>query len=100
MASKGLGAALVLVLLSVVYWLTDARGWLLAVLAVAAWYQLQTLICAAAYMLGPWAVQPGQGICSARVGFDLGALGLLAVAYVAWRLIPVISYRAKNKDNS
>ncbi len=99
MASKGLGAALVLVLLSVVYRHAPRSGALSAVLLVAAWHSLQTLICSAAYMLEPWDVLPGQGICSARIGFDLGAVGLLAVAYLACRLIPVKSDSTNKQDN-
>lgn len=91
MASKGLGAALVLVLLSMVYRLAPRSKSLLAVLALAAWYSLQTLICSAAYMIEPWPTEPGVGICSSRIGFDLGALGLLAVAFVAYWLIPARS---------
>ena len=83
MASKGLGAALVLVLLSMVHRLAPPSKALLAVLLVAAWYSLQTLICSAAYMIEPWDVPPGVGICSARIGFDLGALGLLVLAGLA-----------------
>lgn len=86
MASKGLGAALVLVLLSMVHRLAPPSKWLGAVLLLAAWYSLQTLICSAAYMIEPWSVGPGQGICSARIDFDLGALGLVAVAYLAHRV--------------
>jgi hypothetical protein len=89
MASKGLGAALVLVLLSVVWRHAPRSRALLGILAIAAWHSLQTLICSAAYMLEPWPTVPGVGICSSRIGFDLGALGLLAVAVVAYRLIPV-----------
>lgn len=91
MASKGLGAALVLVLLSMVHRLASRSASLLAVLALSAWYSLQTLICSAAYMVQPWTVPPGVGICSSRLDFDLGALGLVAVAFVAYRLTPARS---------
>lgn len=90
MASKGLGAALVLVLLSMVHRLSlrlygpsKALG---CVLLVACWYSLQTLICSAAYMVEPWQVGPGQGICSARLDFDLGAVGVMLCAWLALRL--------------
>jgi len=98
MASKGLGAALVLVLLSVVYRLAsalpaDSAGYraLLWVLAFGAWHALQTMLCSGAYMIQPWPVREGVGICAERIDFDLGALGLLAVAYLAVRLSPVNS---------
>ena len=90
MASKGLGAALVLVLLSAVYRHAPRSRVLLAVLCLACWYSLQTLICSAAYMVEPWEVLPGQGICSARVEFDLGAVGVMLVAGLAfWLSNPV-----------
>jgi len=96
MASKGLGALLVLVLLAAVWRLSPRSGWLTAAMAYGAWSALQTLLCACAYMAEPWTVPPGQGICSARVGFDLGALGLLAAAWFALRASPVSSYRFRN----
>ena len=85
-ASKALGAALVLVLLSMVYRLAPRSRWLCGVLALAAWYSLQTLLCAAWFTFDPWPVAPGVGMCSARVDFDLGAFGLLGVLYLAFRL--------------
>lgn len=84
--SKMLGACMALVLLSVVYRLAQPSALLHAVLAVGAWAQLQAILCTLAFILKPWAVLPGQGMCSARVDFDLGALGLLGVAWIAWRL--------------
>lgn len=86
-ASKGLGAALVLVLLSVVHRLAPPSRLLLGVLALAAWYSLQTLICSAAYLIEPWPIAPGVGMCSARLAFDLGALGLVMVAGAALQLV-------------
>lgn len=88
-ASKGLGALLVLVLLGVVWMQSERCKWLAAALLYGAWCSLQTLLCSLAYMAEPWDVLPGQGICSARIGIDLGALGLLIVAFLAYRLIPV-----------
>lgn len=89
MASKGLGALLVLVLLGAVWLLSSRSGWLMAAMAYGAWSALQTAICSAAYMVEPWTVPPGVGICSARIDFDLGALGLLAAAWFALRASPV-----------
>ena len=86
MASKGLGAALVLVLLSMVHRYAPRSRALAGVLCLAAWYSLKTLICSAAYMVEPWPVEPGQGICSARIGFDLGAVGLVLLAVAASNL--------------
>ena len=82
--SKLLGACLVLVLLSVVYRLAKPSRLLLIVLAFSAWTQLQALICSAAYIVEPWAIEPGQGMCSARADFDLGAVGLMVLGWLAW----------------
>ena len=95
MASKGLGAAATLVLLSVVWRMHQSKP-LALVLLWWAWEELQTLICAAAWIIEPWTVPPGVGICSARIGFDIGALGILAVAAIAYRLAPVSLYSTKN----
>ena len=83
-ASKLLGACLVLVLLSVVYRLSKPSRLLLAVLAFGAWTQLQAVLCVSAFILDPWPVASGQGMCSARIDFDLGALGLMALGALAW----------------
>jgi hypothetical protein len=85
MASKGLGAAAVLYLLAVVWRLAPSRP-LAWVLLWWAWEELQVLICSAAYMVEPWHVEVGEGICSARFGFDIGAAGIMFVALLAYRL--------------
>lgn len=85
MASKGLGAAAVLVLLAVVWHGNKSRP-LALVLCWWAWEEAQVLLCSFAYMQTPWVVEPGQAICSARVGFDIGAAGILAVAVIAHKL--------------
>ena len=82
--SKLLGACLALVLLSVVHRLCWPSRLLLAVLALGAWTQLQTVLCVSAYILDPWPLASGQGMCSARINFDLGALGLMALGALAW----------------
>ena len=81
MASKGLGAVLVLVFLCAVWRLSSRSGWLTAAVAYGAWGALQTVICSVV------------GICSARIDFDLGALGLLAAARFALKASPVSSCR-------
>jgi hypothetical protein len=98
MASKGLGAFLVLVLLAAVWLRWPRSGWLDAATGYGAWSALQTLLCSCAYMASPWTVPPGVGICSARVGFDLGALGLLVAALFAMRASGVNSYRSAKTE--
>ena len=85
MASKGLGAAAVLCLLFVVWRQSPSRP-LALVFAWWAWEELQIVLCSVAYMHTPWTVEPGQGICSARIGLDIGAAGILAVAAITHNL--------------
>ena len=85
-ASKMLGSMAALCLIGIVYSLKPSR--LLAF--VCAWYafeELQTVICSVAYMVEPWTVPIGVSICSARIGFDLGAIGILAVAWLLFRVV-------------
>ena len=89
MASKGLGAAAILALLVCVWLLAERHRMLLPVMLWWAWEEMQVVVCAASYIVEPWTVEAGQGICSARIGFDLGALGLVAVAFFAIRMLSV-----------
>ena len=86
--SKSLGAAATLVLLWGVYRSQPSRP-LAWVVLWWAWEEAQTLLCGAAWAFSPWPVAPGQGICSGRIDFDLGAIGILIVAAIAMRLTPV-----------
>ena len=51
-----------------------------------AWEELQVILCSAWFIFDPWPIDPGQAMCSAKLGFDLGALGVLIVAVLALRL--------------
>lgn len=78
-ASKGLGGAAAVTLLFVIYSLH--KHWFL--LPVVAWYAYEdalVAICSAAYLIEPWYVPPGEAMCSARAGFDFGALSITIVA--------------------
>ena len=92
MASKGLGAVAILVLLAVVWFKSDRSKAMGLILLWWAWEETQVAMCSVAYMLSPWAVEPGQGICHALTGLDLGALGVLFVAVLAYRSAPVNVY--------
>lgn len=82
--SKALGAAAILFLLTALY-VKAKPNWPLAIVCVLwAFEELQTLICSVSYAIEPWAVQPGQSICSARLDFDLGAIGILLAAGVLY----------------
>ena len=89
MASKGLGAVAILVLLAVVWFKSDRSKALGLILLWWAWEETQVAMCSVAYMFSPWSVEPGQGICHALTGLDLGALGVLFVAVLAYRSAPV-----------
>lgn len=94
MASKGLGGAALLATGWLVYWATP-RGWrkaLLPALALWSWQELQVVACSALYIHSPWPVEPGQPVCSALAGLDLGAASLIATAFLA-RWLAVRLYR-------
>ncbi len=78
-ASKGLGAVAILSLLA----LLQPKGIAALVAAWIAFEELQVLICSAMWMREPWHVEPGQAMCSAYVGFDIGAISLCIVAAFA-----------------
>ncbi len=82
LASKALGAAAILYLLAVVWEHTRAGA---AIFLWWAWEELQVLTCTAWFMADPWPVAQGQAICSAKAGFDLGAVGILIIALLAMR---------------
>lgn len=89
--SKGLGAAAILALLAIL-----RPGGLAA--AVAAWFafeELQVLICSALWVVSPWHVEEGRAMCSAYIGFDIGAISLCIVAAFA---VAVNSYSSTKLD--
>lgn len=81
-----IGAGLCILGLCLRLWLLERGKILACVVAWMAFEELQVVICSAAYILTPWHVPEGMAVCSAATGFDLGALGLMAVAFIAWRL--------------
>lgn len=70
----------------------QARWW--PVFAAFAFEELQVALCSAWMLADPWPVPDGMATCSAKAGFDLGALGVMFVAVVLWRLL------AANKTTS
>lgn len=95
MASKGLGALAILFLLAVVLGSSKAPKALVLVIAWWAWEECQVVLCSIAYMIEPWNVPPGVGICSAKTGLDIGALGILVVGYLAYYLVRTDSMQTK-----
>ena len=93
MASKGLGALLVLVALVCLWWMAGLlswpRRWLAWPIGYGAWSALQTVLCSAAWLIEPWHAVEGRGICESRTDLDLGALALLIAGWWAVAASPV-----------
>lgn len=83
--SKGLGAFAILALLPLAHRLAPNSRMAFLVLAWWGFHALQTMICSAAYYIEPWPVESGQSICSSRLGFDLGALGIMFAALLLYK---------------
>jgi len=96
MVSKGCGAAAIVFLLGFTAW--RERGPILLVIAWWAWEELQTVLCSALYLQEPWEVPPGQGICSAKIGLDLGSLGILIVAGLLYYMTRIGSGKTWPED--
>ena len=84
-ASKGFGGLAILALLPLIYAAYRSRA-VLVVLALIAFENLQVALCSFWYIASPWYVAPGDSICSAKLGFDLGAVGIMGVAAILWWL--------------
>lgn len=84
--SKALGSAAALALLSgiVIAW---RHSLVFLAAAYYAFEELQSLLCSLAYMLEPWPVKVGQSLCSAKAGFDLGAVGIMLAGLVLWLIV-------------
>lgn len=94
--SKGLAAVAMLCLLALLLRHERSR----AVLLVAAWWaweELQVALCSFWFIFDPWPIQPEQPMCSARAGFDIGALGIMVVALLAYMLAGARSYRSQEQ---
>lgn len=84
-AAKGLNSLAMLALLGVILWL----AWSWAAAMVSAWFvfeELQTVICTSAWLLKPWPLDPNRAMCSQRIDFDLGAVGIMLVCVILWRV--------------
>lgn len=67
--------------------LWHSRGW---VLLAGAWWVAEDVMvagCSAAFMVRPWPVAPGEAQCSALLGYDLGSLGVVMGAGLAWLIV-------------
>ena len=86
LASKGLGGLALLAMVWVVYSLSPSRP-ALGVVLFASVMELQVAICSFAFMRWPWPLMPGQPMCSAKVEFDLGSVGIVAVVWILVHII-------------
>lgn len=86
-ASKAIGAIAAICFLLII-WMNFPRNLLLTL--VIAWYafeELQTAMCSVMYLIKPWPVEVGQSMCSARIGFDVGAVGVFVVGLLSFKLV-------------
>ena len=95
-ASKALGALLALGLMWMLYKAKPSRP-LLYVVLYGTFEELQTVICSVAYALSPWTVAPGNSICSARLDFDLGAIGVMLLTFTLLRVCQYVGLTATGK---
>jgi uncharacterized YccA/Bax inhibitor family protein len=83
--SKALGGLAMVLITPLIYKAAPSR----AMLAVLAWWvfeSLQVFLCSTAYAINPWPIATGDSICSARLDFDFGAIGIMIAAILLWRL--------------
>jgi len=84
--SKALGAMAIIALV----WIIDGlvQHWAVRLVALIwTFEQMQTVLCSAWYAIEPWPVEVGQAMCSAKAGFDLGALGVMFIAFTLVLLV-------------
>lgn len=74
-----------LVLLSIVFLALPSRVLAVPAAGLAA-EELQVIGCGTWWLLDPWPVKPGDELCSAGLGFPLGAVGLAVLGVAAWHL--------------
>jgi hypothetical protein len=98
-ASKALDAAAILCLLCWVYSLKPSRALGLVVM-YGAYEQLQTVLCSVAYAFESWQVPEGESICSARIDFDLGAIGVVFCAAILHKISQPVKPDRSQKSES
>jgi len=84
LASKAGGAIALLAMI----WIAHAlvRPSLLVAVAASVWSvgEIQEAACSIWYIFSPWEVPLGKSICSARLDLDLGAAGIVLIAWATW----------------
>ena len=95
--SKALGAAFALALMIAYYRAKPSRP-LFYVILYGCFEELQTIICSVAYIHAPWTVPVWQSICSARLDFDLGAIGVMLLALTLHKVCqPVTAWSRRDE---
>jgi len=96
---KGLASV---VITALIWWLwaraRDRSSLTFAVLCWWTWEELQVSLCSLLWALKPWQVGAGQAICSAKIGIDLGAFGLLAAGLLAYHVAVSTDSTRKGKQ--
>lgn len=84
MASKAAGGLALLAMIWIVHDLL--RPSLLVAIAASVWSvgEIQVVVGSIWYMLDPWPVPEGASILSAKAGLDLGAAGIVLIAWATW----------------
>ena len=84
--SKALAAMAIIALVWIIDSLVD--HWAVRLVSLVwTFEQSQTVLCSAWFAVDPWPVAVGQPMCSAKAGFDFGAVGVMFIAIVLWRLL-------------
>ena len=99
-ASKGIGGLAMLALIWSVYALSEGGRLLLMVAAWWSFEEAQVALCSFAWMAEPWHVPQGQPMCSARAGFDIGALSVIIVAALAVAVSAYSRHNSKGSQNA
>lgn len=84
--SKALGAMAIIALVWIIDSLVTHWGVRLVSL-IWTFEQSQVIVCSAWHAVDPWPVPVGQAMCSAKLGFDLGTVGVLMMAVGLYRLL-------------
>lgn len=84
-ASKALGGVALLGVIPFIWKAYPSKA-MLAVLALWSFEGTQTVLCSTLWAIKPWEVPTGQSICSVGIGLDLGAIGIMLVALILWRV--------------
>jgi hypothetical protein len=80
------GAALTIFCLGLIgLLLGSAEAWI--VVGLLASFKAMVIGCTAWFLLDPWPIRPGQALCSARLNWPLGLLGVGAAGIIYLRII-------------